>query len=61
MLESYTLTLNKAGMDAVIAGLSELPYKAARPVLDEAMRQFIAQEAAAGVPPAQPPEAANDD
>jgi hypothetical protein len=50
MVESYTLTLPKAGMDLIIAGLSELPYKAAKPVLEEAMRQFIAQEAAAGVP-----------
>ena len=45
MLESYTLTLPKSGMDAVIAGLNELPYKIARPVIEEALRQFIAQEA----------------
>lgn len=50
MIETYTLTLPKAGMDLVIAGLAELPYRSAKPFIEEAMRQFIAQEAAAGVP-----------
>lgn len=50
MIESYTLTLPKSGMDAIIAALNELPYKVARPLLDEALRQFIEQEKAAGVP-----------
>lgn len=55
----YTLTLNKAGMDVIVAALSELPYKHAKPVLDEAMRQFVAQEAAANEPVANPAKAAD--
>jgi hypothetical protein len=43
----YQLNLNKQGMDVIVAGLAELPYKLAKPVLDECMRQFMAQEAAA--------------
>ncbi|NUX58650.1 hypothetical protein [Paraburkholderia youngii] len=58
MIESYTLTLPKGGMDAVLAGLSELPYKVAQPIRDEALRQFIEQEAAAGIEPLPDPEPA---
>jgi hypothetical protein len=47
MVNLYQLSLTKQGMDVVVAALSELPYKLAKPVLDECMRQFIAQEAAA--------------
>jgi len=43
----YTLRLNKNGMDIIVAALTEIPYKLAKPVLDEAMRQFVEQEAAA--------------
>jgi hypothetical protein len=46
MVNQYQLSLTKQGMDVIVAGLAELPYKLAKPVLDECMRQFIAQEAA---------------
>lgn len=47
MLNNYTLTLNKQGMDIIVAALAEMPYKHSQPVMDEAMRQFVAQESAA--------------
>jgi hypothetical protein len=47
MVNTYTLNLPKQGMDVIVAALSEMPYKLAKPVLDEAMRQFVAQEEAA--------------
>ena len=47
MVNTYTLNLPKQGMDIIVAALSELPYKVSKPVLDEAMRQFVAQEQAA--------------
>lgn len=55
----YILKLNKAGMDVIVAALSELSYKHAKPVIDEAMRQFVAQEAAANEPKAEPAKAAD--
>lgn len=55
----YTLKLNKSGMDVIVAALTELPYKVAKPVLDEALRQFVSQEAAANEPVAEPVSAAN--
>jgi hypothetical protein len=46
MVNIYTLNLPKQGMDVIVQALSELPYRVAKPVLDEAMRQFVAQEQA---------------
>lgn len=47
MVNVYQLNLAKQGMDVIVAALAELPYKHAKPVLDECMRQFMEQEAAA--------------
>jgi hypothetical protein len=44
---NYTLTLPKQGMDIIIQALADVPYRVSKPVIDEAMRQFTEQEAAA--------------
>lgn len=46
MLNVYTLNLPKQMMDVLLAAVVELPYRVSKPVVDEMMAQFGAQEQA---------------
>jgi hypothetical protein len=44
MPELYELKLPKQGMDIILAGLAELPYKASGALIEECMKQWTQQE-----------------